>query len=90
MLALWVAALAVASSARLHSEVCPEAKEPAHDCVFTTVAQGHFSTASAPLTVARDVWVCSNRFLPAVSKPASPADVRLAPGRAPPSPFVVL
>jgi len=90
MLALWLGALVFASSARLHDEVCPDAKEPSHDCVFTSVAQGHFSASSAPLTVVRDVSVCFENILPALPEPASPADVRLAPGRAPPSLFVVL
>jgi hypothetical protein len=90
MLVLWAAALVFASSTRLHSQLCADAKESSHDCVFTSVAQGHFSASPVLLTVAPDVSICFDDPLPAQQEPAPSVNVWPAPGRAPPSPFVVL
>jgi hypothetical protein len=90
MLALWMGALVFASSARLHSEVCPDAKESSHQCAFTSIAQGQFTAPPGPLTLAADAPVCLGNIFPAAQRPASSADMRLAPSRAPPFFFVLL
>jgi hypothetical protein len=89
MLALWLGALVLASSARLHSEVCPDAKESSHQCAFTSIAQGQFAAPTGSLAVATDAPVCFGNIFPAAQRPASSADVRLAPSRAPPCFFVL-
>ena len=88
LLLLWVATMAVAASARLHSAVCHDARESSHECLFTSLAKGHcveppgpsVSPASAPSTEGPASGL--------VSVFVAEAEHRLASSRAPPSSFL--
>ena len=85
LLCLWAATLVVAASARLHREFCPEAKEPSHECLFTSLAKGR--CVEPPDTRA---WVTVAFFFESqavqVSQPCElTPDHGLPSSRAPPS-----
>jgi len=85
LLCLWVATLAVAASARLHREFCPEAKEPSHECLFTSFAKGRCVEPPDTRAWFAVAFLFESQAVP-VSQPwVSAPDHRLPSSRAPPS-----
>ena len=85
MLASWLALVALASAPQLHVAHQPDASHEQHHCPVTLLTQGQFESGSAPLTMVPPVspkFVLAQTF--SLPFPQS-SDVRLLPGRAPPS-----
>jgi hypothetical protein len=85
MLGLWLGLVGLSTSGQLHRLVHSDSHHVNHECLLTLFAKGHLFHSAAPPKAAVAMSVCfdlpplANRaFLPA-------ADIRLAPGRAPPA-----
>ena len=85
MLALWLALLTLASAPQLHLAHHPDAGHEQHHCPVTLLTQGQLESSPEPVTTLTPPCPVS------VLAPApslffqQPSDVRLLPGRAPPS-----
>lgn len=89
MLGLWLAAITFSSSIRLHGLVCADSQQASHDCLLTSFAKSHFLPLSEPVSVSVATFVAGESYQAVSQEPVPSADVRLAPGRAPPSFFIL-
>ena len=88
-LGLWLGAAGFSSSAWLHERVCPDAKQVSHDCALSTLAKGHFAAPPAPPPAPppRVNWPSTEVTFETLF--LTHIDLRLSPGRAPPSAFFI-
>lgn len=90
MLGLWLALLGLSASERLHHLLHADAAQPDHDCLVVGFSKG--SAFEVPVTASLMVptsWV-SFLFIPEPASFSQRLDLRLLPGRAPPSFRVLL
>jgi hypothetical protein len=85
LLGQWLLLLAFSSSEKLHHSICDQSKQPAHDCVFASIAKSQLllplDTVQAPLARKVEINPSIQRNLPL----RSCEDFRLPPNRGPPS-----
>jgi hypothetical protein len=89
MLGLWLAAMMFASSTRLHGLVCADSQNASHDCLLTSFTKSKLLPLADPTYAPPAAMVASDAAQPVSPEPARSADIRSAPSRAPPSPFVL-
>ena len=80
---IWLLGLFAASS-HLHEAVHDESATAGHTCVITLFRDGVEDPLPAIVLVAAPALFPAGEIAPAPAAPASHADVRLPPGRAPP------
>ena len=85
MLALWLALLALASAPQLHLAHHPDAGEQQHHCPVMLLTGGQFALGSPALPLVVAPAVAFHVALPSFLPFPQTSDVRLLPGRAPPS-----
>lgn len=85
MLGLWLGLVGLSASEQLHRLVHSDSHHVDHECLLTLFAKGHITPAAVPLTLVAPVFE-SKTLSPLASRdfPCT-ADIRLAPGRAPPA-----
>jgi hypothetical protein len=85
LLGQWLLLLAFSSSEKLHHSLCDQSQQPAHDCVFASVAKSQLfsplDTVHAPLPRHIEIHTSIQSDLPVCSS----KDFRLTPIRGPPS-----
>ena len=84
MLGLWLGLIGLSASEQLHRLVHSDSHQVNHECLLTLFAKGNLSHSAAPLKVAAPMF--GSVTLPPLASRDFPstADIRLAPGRAPP------
>jgi len=88
-LGLWLGAAGFSSSAWLHERVCADAKQVSHDCAVSKLANGHFAAPPAPPPAPAPRTNIPSAEVPLQTLFLTQIDLRLSPGRAPPSPFFI-
>gem|GEM_PF-3103545 len=84
-LGLWLGATGLSSSASLHEWACADAKQASHDCAVSKLATGSFAAPPAPPQAPAPRANVLSRDSDPVTLFLSHIDLRLSPGRAPPS-----
>jgi hypothetical protein len=84
MLGLWLGLVGLSASEQLHRLVHSDSHQVNHECLLTLFAKGSFSPSSGPPQMSAPVF--EPITLPPLASRDFPstADIRLAPGRAPP------
>lgn len=88
-LALWLGAACFSSSAWLHEQVCPDAKQVSHDCAVSKLANGQFAAPPAPPLAPAPRVYCFSAEVSTDKLFLTQIDLRLSPGRAPPPAFFI-
>jgi hypothetical protein len=88
-LGLWLGAAGFSSSAWLHERVCADANQVSHDCAVSTLAKGHFAAPPVPPPVPAPRANVPSTEVSFETLFLTQIDLRLSPGRAPPSAFFI-
>ncbi|HXG47823.1 MAG TPA: hypothetical protein VNO52_09375 [Methylomirabilota bacterium] len=85
MLSLWLVTLAFATVPELHHVLHCDSHQPSHECCLSLIGKGECLTGPVAAVLA-PADSAANRLPPSVDLfPRPAADLRLAPGRAPPA-----
>ena len=84
MLGLWLGLIGLASSERLHQFFHSDSQQANHECLVTFFSKSYLLGAFPPAVAPLAIFVCFGLCRLAGDSLPFLADVRLAPGRAPP------